>query len=130
MAERRGRAAEAGRLHFRALRVARTLGAPRETIMGLEGLAGAAGLAGDHETSARLLGAADAARRAAAVPAAPTEHVEIDRIATAARAAIGGAAFDAAYGDGAARTPDDVTAGLERRLAAADSAADGVGDSA
>jgi len=81
--------------------------------MALEGLAGAAGLAGDYETSARLLGAADSARRAASVPTAPSERTEIDRITTAARAALGGDAFDAAYQDGAAQTPDDVTADLE-----------------
>jgi tetratricopeptide (TPR) repeat protein len=112
LAERRGRAAEAGRLHLRALRAARTLGAPRNVPMALEGLAGAAGLAGDHEMSARLLGAADAARRAASVPAAPSERTEIDRIATAARTALGAPAFDAAHRDGAARTPDDLTGGL------------------
>jgi ATP/maltotriose-dependent transcriptional regulator MalT len=113
LAERRGQAAEAGRLHLRALRVSRTRGEVRVVAMALEGLAGAAGLAGDHETSARLLGAADSARRAASAPAAPSERTEIDRITATARAALGGHGFDAAYHDGAARTPDDVTAGLE-----------------
>ncbi len=116
LAERRGQAAEARRLHLRALRASRTLGGPRVAAMALEGLAGAAGLAGDHETSARLLGAADSARRAASLPAAPSERTEIDRITTAARAALGGDAFDATYRDGAARTPADVTAGLEGAL--------------
>jgi hypothetical protein len=81
--------------------------------MALEGLAGAVGLAGDHETSARLLGAADSARRAACVPVAPSEQAEIDRIMSAARAALGEAAVGAAYQDGAAQTPDDATAGLD-----------------
>jgi predicted ATPase/DNA-binding SARP family transcriptional activator len=112
LAERRGQAAEAKRLHLRALRASRTLGGPRPAAMALEGLAGAAGLAGAHETAARLLGAADAARRAASVPAAPSERTELDRITAATRAALGQAAFDAAYQDGAARTPDDVTAKL------------------
>jgi tetratricopeptide (TPR) repeat protein len=112
VAELRGQAAVARRLHLRALRVSRTLGTPRGVAMALEGLAGAVGLAGDHETSARVLGAADAARRAASVPAAPSERAEIDRISSATRAALGAAAFAAAYHDGAARTPDDVTAGL------------------
>jgi hypothetical protein len=44
LAERRGQAAEAGSLHLRALRGARTLGAPRDVAMALAGLAGAAGL--------------------------------------------------------------------------------------
>jgi predicted ATPase/DNA-binding SARP family transcriptional activator len=112
LAERRGRAAEARQLHLRALRASRTFGSPRGVAMALEGLAGAAGLAGDHETAARLLGAAASARRAASVPAAPSEHAEISRTATAVRTALGVAGFDAAYQDGAAKTPDDVTAEL------------------
>jgi predicted ATPase/DNA-binding SARP family transcriptional activator len=115
LAEQRGRSTEARQLHLRALRAAGTLGGPRVVTNALEGLAGAVGLAGDHETSARLLGAADSARRSASVPAAPSERTEIDRITTAARAALGGDAFNAAYQDGAARTPADVTAGLEDR---------------
>ena len=51
--------------------------------------------------------------RAASAPTAPSERTEIDRITTAARAALGGDAFDAAYQDGAARMPDDVTTDLE-----------------
>jgi predicted ATPase/DNA-binding SARP family transcriptional activator len=112
LAERRGRAAEARRLHVRALRASRTLGTPRGVAMALEGLAGAAALAGDHETAARLLGAAASARRAASVPAAPSEQAEIGRIEASIRGAVGVAAFDAAYQDGAARTPDDVTVEL------------------
>jgi hypothetical protein len=113
LAERRGQAAEARRLHLRALRASRTLGSPRGVAMALEGLAGAAGLAGDRETSARLLGAADSARRAASVPAAPSERTEIDRITAATHTALGESAFDAAYQDGATQTPDDVTAELD-----------------
>jgi predicted ATPase len=113
VAELRGQAAAARRLHLRALRAARTLGAPRAVAMALEGLAGTVGLAGDHETSARLLGAADSARQAASVPAAPSEQAEIERIASVARAALGEAAFGAAYQDGAAQTPDDATAALD-----------------
>ena len=113
VAELRGRAAEARRLHLRALRASRTLGGPRGVAMALEGLAGAVGLAGDYETSARLLGAADSARQAASVPAAPSEQAEIGRITSATRAALGEIAFDAAYQDGAAQTPDDMTAELD-----------------
>ena len=118
LAERRGRAAEARRLHLRALRAARTLGAPRIVPTALEGLAGAAGLAGDQETAARLLGAAASARRALSAPAAPSEQAEIDRIAEAIRAALGVAGFDAAYQDGAVRTPDDATAEFVLRASA------------
>ena len=113
LAERRGQAAEARQLHLRALRASRRLGSPRGVAMALEGLAGAVGLAGDRETSARLLGAADAAQRAASVPAAPSEQAEVDRITSATRAALGEAAFDAAYQDGLAQIPDEVTARLD-----------------
>jgi predicted ATPase/DNA-binding SARP family transcriptional activator len=110
LAERRGQAAEARRLHLRALRASRRLGGPRVVGMALEGLAGAVGLAGDHETSARLLGAASSARRAASVPAAPSEEAEIDRIAATARAALGEHAFAVAYQHGSDLTPEDATA--------------------
>ncbi|MGP4023373.1 BTAD domain-containing putative transcriptional regulator [Actinomadura sp. 3N407] len=113
LTERRGDAAEARRLHLRALRTSRKLGSPRGVVMALEGLAGAVGLAGDHETSAWLLGAAAAARRAASIPLAPSEQAEIDRIATATRTALGETAFDAAHRDGRARTPDEVAARLD-----------------
>ncbi|MBO3747584.1 winged helix-turn-helix domain-containing protein [Streptosporangiaceae bacterium NEAU-GS5] len=112
LAEQHGQAAEARRLHLRALRISRRLGQPRGIAMALEGLAGAAGLAADHMTSGRLLGAADSARRAISVPAAPSEQAEIDRITSATRAALGEAAFTAAYQEGAGRTADEVTADL------------------
>jgi hypothetical protein len=47
------------------------------------------------------------------VPAAPSEQAEINRITSITDAALGAAAFDAAYRDGAAQTPDDATAGLD-----------------
>jgi predicted ATPase/DNA-binding SARP family transcriptional activator len=109
----RGQAAEARRLHLRALRAARTLGGPRGAAMALEGLAGGLSVAGDHETAARLLGAANAARRAASVPAALAEQTEIDRITSATRTALGEPAFDAAYQEGAAQTPDAIAAALD-----------------
>jgi hypothetical protein len=119
IAELRGEAATARRLHLRALRTSRTLGGSRGVAMAVEGLAGYAGLASDHEASARLLGAADSARRAARVPAAPSEQAEINRITSAARAAMGQAAFEAAYAAGAAQTPDEATAGFDEGPASA-----------
>jgi hypothetical protein len=108
LAAQRGRAAEARQLHLQAMRAAQTLGAPRDVAMTLVGLAGAAALVRDHEPTARLLGAADSARRAASVPAAPSEQREIDRITATARAGLEGDAFDVAYLEGAALTPTDV----------------------
>ncbi len=112
VAELRGRTAEARELQLRALRAARALGGPRGVAMAFEGLASAIGYGGDHETSARLLGAADSARRAASVPAAPSERTDIDRVSSAARAALGEAAFAAAYQHGAAQAPDDLLRSL------------------
>jgi hypothetical protein len=110
LAEQRGQAAEARQLHLRALKASRTLGERRGVALALEGLAGAIGLSGDYETSARLLGASGSARRAACMPSAPSEQAETDRIAAAARAALGEAAFATAYQHGSAQTPEDATA--------------------
>jgi len=110
LAEQRGQAAEARRLHLRALEASRTLGEPRGVALALEGLAGAIGLSGDYETSARLLGASESVRRAASMPSAPSEQAETDRIAAAARAAPGEAAFGSARQRGSAQTPEVATA--------------------
>jgi predicted ATPase/DNA-binding SARP family transcriptional activator len=110
LAEQRGQAAEASQLHRRALRAARALGEQRGVAVALEGLAGAAGLTGDYELSARLLGASESVRRGAATPAAPAEQSEIDRIIGVAQAALGEAAFRTAYRRGSAQTPEEVTA--------------------
>lgn len=62
---------------------------PGGVALALEGLAGAAGLSGNYEMSARLLGASESVRRAASAPSAPPEQAEIDRIIAAPRAALG-----------------------------------------
>ena len=61
--------------------------------------------------SARLLGAADAARRAATVPASPSEQTEIDRITALARRAVDDTEFNNAYQHGAG-LPQDALADL------------------
>jgi hypothetical protein len=83
------------------------LGQHRGVALALTGLAGAAGLTGDYEMSARLLGASGSARRAAGAPSAPAEQAEIDRIAAPAHAALGEAAFRAACRRGSAQAPED-----------------------
>jgi predicted ATPase/DNA-binding SARP family transcriptional activator len=110
LAEQRGQAAEARQLHRRALDASRVLGERRGIALALEGLAGAAGLSGDYELSARLLGASESVRRAAAVPSAPAEQAETDRITAAARAALGPAGFGTAYQHGLAQAPEDAAA--------------------
>jgi hypothetical protein len=112
LAEQRGQAAEARQLHLRALEASRALGELRGAALALEGLAGTVGLSGDYERSARLLGASASVRRAASMPAAPSEQAEIDRITAAARTALGAAAFGAAHQDGSAQTPEEATARL------------------
>jgi predicted ATPase/DNA-binding SARP family transcriptional activator len=109
LAEQRGQAAEARQLHRRALEASRALGQRRGVALALEGLAGAAGLSGEYELSARLLGAAESVRRAASAPSAPAEQAGIDRITAAARAALGEAGFGTAYHRGLAQTPEDAT---------------------
>jgi predicted ATPase len=111
VAELRGDAAAALRLHREALDLAARLDAPRDTAGGLEGLAGALALAGDHAHAAEVLGAAAAARRANSLPAAPAERADIDRVTAACRTALGAEPFAAAHARGAHLTPEAVRLG-------------------
>jgi predicted ATPase/DNA-binding SARP family transcriptional activator len=110
LAEQRGDRAEARRLHLEGFATARARGERRMVAIAMEGLAGAVGSAGQHQASARLLGAAHAIRRSISVPAAPSERVEIDRIAAMARGALGEPGFTAACEHGATLTPEDAVA--------------------
>src|SRR5918992_3873417 len=65
LAEQRGDAETARRLHTEGLAAARRSGDPRAVALALEGLAGERALSGEHHQAARLLGAAAAARAAA-----------------------------------------------------------------
>ncbi|NBM18025.1 BTAD domain-containing putative transcriptional regulator [Streptomyces sp. GC420] len=104
LAELRGDAARAAEHHLRGWDVARLLDEPRALALSLEGLAGAAVL---HDLepgaacAALLLGAADASRRGAGAPLPPAERGDVDRVAVAARAALGEAAYTETYGHGA-----------------------------
>ncbi|MGV9268021.1 AfsR/SARP family transcriptional regulator [Kitasatospora sp. NPDC003701] len=104
VAELRGDAELAADLHLRGWAVARSLDEPRALALSLEGLAGAAAVAGREragrqgaECAALLLGAADAARRGVGAPLPPAERGDTDRIAAAARTVLGAAAFAAAF---------------------------------
>ncbi|MFD7202230.1 BTAD domain-containing putative transcriptional regulator [Streptomyces sp. NPDC059893] len=101
VAELRGDAAGAAAHHLLGLDVACAIGEPRAVALSLEGLAGAAALAGDGGRAAALLGAADAARRSAGAPLPPAERGDVDRITARATAALGDPAFAEAYGHGA-----------------------------
>ncbi|MEV6703029.1 BTAD domain-containing putative transcriptional regulator [Streptomyces sp. NPDC051453] len=120
VAELRGDAAGAAAHHLLGLDVACAIGEPRAVALSLEGLAGAAALAGDGGRAAALLGAADAARRSAGAPLPPAERGDVDRISARATAALGGPAFAEAYGHGADLSPAEAarTARLHFRAAA------------
>ncbi|MFD4831730.1 BTAD domain-containing putative transcriptional regulator [Streptomyces uncialis] len=79
-AELRGDAPTALRLQREGLAAARATGDPRAVALALEGLAGALSLAGRWSRAARLLGAADAARRAVGIPLPQGERGDVDRI--------------------------------------------------
>ncbi|NYD47261.1 putative ATPase/DNA-binding SARP family transcriptional activator [Actinomadura luteofluorescens] len=100
-AELRGDAAEALAHHTRGLEIARSIGEPRALALSLEGLAGAAALAGDAMRAAELLGQADAARRSVNAPLPPAERGDVDRITSTATAALGQRAFTEAFQRGA-----------------------------
>ncbi|MFD5121591.1 BTAD domain-containing putative transcriptional regulator [Streptomyces sp. NPDC058385] len=122
VAELRGDAAGAAAHHLLGLDVACAIGEPRAVALSLEGLAGAAALAGDEGRAAALLGAADAARRFAGAPLPPAERGDVDRITAKATAALGDPAFAEAYGHGADLSPAKAarTARLPFRAAAPD----------
>ncbi|MER8043770.1 BTAD domain-containing putative transcriptional regulator [Streptomyces sp. NPDC094032] len=105
LAELRGDATGSAAHHLRGWAVARSLDEPRALALSLEGLAGAALLAGPAEAAALLLGAADAARRGVGAPLPPAERGDVDRIAGAAGAALGEAAYTTMFEQGARLTP-------------------------
>ncbi|MEV0372182.1 BTAD domain-containing putative transcriptional regulator [Streptomyces sp. NPDC050636] len=110
VAELRGDAAAARRLHLDGLAAARATADPRAVALALEGLAGAQTLVGRFGSAARLLGGAAAARMSAGVPRPPAERGDVDRSTAAARRGLGDAAFAAAYASGAATGPDALVA--------------------
>ncbi|MFC6084774.1 ATP-binding protein, partial [Sphaerisporangium aureirubrum] len=106
IAEQRGDPHTARTLHLQALTLAQRFDAPREKVLALEGLAGALTLTGHHTHAAHLLGAARALRTAAALPLAPAEQADIDRITTRARDTLGDTPYTDAYHHGTTLTPD------------------------
>ncbi|MCJ1676403.1 winged helix-turn-helix domain-containing protein [Streptomyces sp. APSN-46.1] len=105
-AELRGDAPGAREHHLRGLDTAMTLAQPRALALSLEGLAGAAVLAGYPADGALLLGGAHTARDTSGAPLPPAERTDVDRITAAATAALGPAAFAQAFRSGAALPPD------------------------
>ncbi|CAL9596248.1 hypothetical protein SUDANB121_05358 [Nocardiopsis dassonvillei] len=101
VAEQRGDAGTALRLHHEGLTAALTTGSPRKIALALEGAAGAWALAGLPLRAARLLGAASAARASVHTPLPPAERWDVERVREAAVAALGEEAFSRGWERGA-----------------------------
>ncbi|MFE3452333.1 BTAD domain-containing putative transcriptional regulator [Nonomuraea sp. NPDC059194] len=80
IAELRGDAERAMSLHRESHTHASATSDPRAIALALEGMAGAASLAGEHRRAARLLGAAAAARESVGRPLPAAERGDIERI--------------------------------------------------
>ncbi|MFF2087904.1 BTAD domain-containing putative transcriptional regulator [Nocardia sp. NPDC058176] len=89
IAELRGDPDQARAFHKEGMAVAQRTGDPRAIALAQEGLAGAAALAGDIDEARRLLAAAAAARDEVGAPLPAEEHIDVDRITAAIRAASG-----------------------------------------
>ncbi|MDT0329525.1 BTAD domain-containing putative transcriptional regulator [Nocardiopsis lambiniae] len=114
VAEQRGDADTALRLHDEGLTAAFTTGSPRKIALALEGLAGAWALAGLPLRAARLLGAASAARASVHTPLPPAERWDIERVRVASVTALGEEAFARGWERGA-REPLEETVERARR---------------
>lgn len=100
VAELRGDADTARALHLEGFDTAYELGDPRAVALAVEGLAGAQAAAGRYGESARLLGAAAAARDSVGAPLPAAERRDVDRVTAVAREALGAAGFEAEFGRG------------------------------
>ncbi|MER7279175.1 BTAD domain-containing putative transcriptional regulator [Dactylosporangium sp. NPDC000244] len=108
-AEQRGDPDEARALHLEALDAADAMGAPRDAIIAVEGLAA---VTAADEDAARLLGAAAKSRETYGVAAAPAERDEIERVTQRLLAALGAERFKALHAEGGEA---DVMLARERR---------------
>jgi len=97
IAEQRGDPAGSQSWHIQCLTAAQKLGDPQAVAQALAGLAGAQVLGGQPDRAARLLGAADAAWRAAGAGLPPGDgadaSADVARITAVVRRALGEAAF-------------------------------------
>ncbi|MEU8323769.1 BTAD domain-containing putative transcriptional regulator [Nonomuraea sp. NPDC048881] len=97
VAELRGDHESAAASHRRGLEIARSTGEPRTLALSLEGLAGAAALAGAAERAALLLGAADGLRGSMGTPLPAAERGDVERITASAVAVLGRDVFAATF---------------------------------
>jgi non-specific serine/threonine protein kinase len=104
VASAQGDPAQARSFFHESLRIAKELGDKIGTALNLEGLAGVYTLQGEPERAARMLGAADAFRRAINAPRQSSDRADFQRSVAAARTAMGDKAFEAAWAEGQALT--------------------------
>lgn len=109
-----GDAAQAARLHREALEIRASLGDKRGIAECLEGLAGVAAARAGMPECARLLGAASSLREAIGAPLPARGRAASDRVAGAARSALGESAFAAAWAEGRAMSLGDSVAEAAR----------------
>ncbi|MEV4630620.1 BTAD domain-containing putative transcriptional regulator [Micromonospora sp. NPDC049523] len=119
IAEQRGDAATARRLHLEGYAAARLTRDPRTIALSLEGLAGAEAVAGHHDRAALLLGAGAGARDTAGAPLPIAECGDVDRITTMARGALGARVFNRHFDRGRRMSPDEATRPLLDALSSA-----------
>ena len=102
-----GEYARASRLYEESLNLGRRLGMNLTILRCLEGLARVAAAQGRMERAAWLCGAAAALREDKGWPLPPAKRAEHDRIVAAARKALGGEVFAAAWASGHALPLDE-----------------------
>jgi tetratricopeptide (TPR) repeat protein len=113
IAEQRGDPAGARSWHSQGLTAAQELGDPQAVAQALTGLAGAQALGGQPDRAARLLGAADAARRPPGADHQPGASADagadVARITAVTRQALGEAAFAAEFQHGRRLRPQQAS---------------------
>jgi tetratricopeptide (TPR) repeat protein len=110
LARAQGQWAEAAALYRRSLKLCVQIGEKRRLAFCLEGLAVVACSQTSYAQAVTLLAAVRALRHEAGVPLPPIEQREIDQALAQARAALGDAAFDAAWAKGGTMTINEVVA--------------------
>jgi predicted ATPase/DNA-binding CsgD family transcriptional regulator len=108
-----------------SLRLTWAIGDRRYFAVGLAGFARIVAARGDPERGARLCGAVNALLDATGAILTPTGQASYEGTLTAARAALGDAAVEAALTAGRAIQPQEVLAEIDRDLAQATGIADG-----
>jgi len=108
--EQRGEPVIARSYHLRSLAAATKLGDPQAVAQALTGLAGVQALGGQAGRAARLLGAAETARRSAGASFPSGDSPDAQRITSVARQALGKAAFDDEFEKGRRLRPEEAAA--------------------